>query len=255
LTSVAIYGGGLLAVLVISALYNLWPVSPVKWVLRRFDHSAIYLLIAGTYTPFIMQMRSEITAIVLLVGVCAGSLAGMALKLCLPGRFDRLAILLYLLLGWSGVMAYEAVLGALPGSTLTLLAAGGLLYTVGVVFHVWEGLRFQNAIWHAFVLVAAAAIMGRCWTAWCWRGCDHQHRLDTRRMRVPSVAVLRLGQELVEDSLNVRGRVSARDDVDHTFRLMKREPVRTKRHGISAARVMPIRTPVVMSTGFSLLKT
>ncbi|WP_201861356.1 PAQR family membrane homeostasis protein TrhA [Microvirga soli] len=156
LTPVAIFGGGLLAVLVISAAYNLWPVSPVKWLLRRFDHSAIYLLIAGTYTPFIMQMRSEITAVVLLVGVWAGSLAGMALKLCLPGRFDRLAILLYLLLGWSGVMAYEAVLGALPGSTLTLLAAGGLLYTVGVVFHVWESLGFQNAIWHAFVLVAAA---------------------------------------------------------------------------------------------------
>jgi hemolysin III len=160
LTSVAIYGGGLLAVLVISAVYNLWPVSPVKWVLRRIDHSAIYLLIAGTYTPFIMQMRSEITAIVLLVGVWAGSLAGMVLKLCLPGRFDRLAILLYLLLGWSGVMAYEAVLDALPGSTLALLAAGGLLYTVGVVFHVWEGLRFHNAIWHAFVLIAAACHYG-----------------------------------------------------------------------------------------------
>lgn len=160
LTSVAIYGLGLVAVLVISAVYNLWPVSPFKWALRRLDHSAIYLLIAGTYTPFIMQMRSEITAIVLLVGVWAGSLAGMVLKLCLPGRFDRLAILLYLLLGWSGVMAYEAVLGALPGSTLTLLAAGGLLYTVGVIFHIWEGLRFQNAIWHAFVLVAAACHYG-----------------------------------------------------------------------------------------------
>lgn len=160
MTSVVIYGSGLLAVLVISAVYNLWPVSPVKWVLRRFDHSAIYLLIAGTYTPFIMQMRSEIAATALLVGVWAGSVAGMALKLCLPGRFDRLAILLYLLLGWSGVMAYESVLGALPGSTLTLLALGGLLYTVGVVFHVWEGLRFQNAIWHAFVLVAAACHYG-----------------------------------------------------------------------------------------------
>ncbi|MCB8823299.1 PAQR family membrane homeostasis protein TrhA [Microvirga rosea] len=160
LTSVAIYGSGLLAVLVISAFYNLWPVSPVKWVLRRFDHSAIYLLIAGTYTPFIMQMRSEITAIILLVGVWVGSLTGMVLKLCLPGRFDRLSILLYLLLGWSGVMAYEAVLGALPGLTLTLLAVGGILYTIGVVFHVWESLRFQNAIWHAFVLVAAACHYG-----------------------------------------------------------------------------------------------
>ncbi|WP_114943030.1 PAQR family membrane homeostasis protein TrhA [Microvirga calopogonii] len=160
LTSVAIYACGLLAVLVISAVYNLWPVSPVKWVLRRFDHSAIYLLIAGTYTPFITQMRNEVAAVVLLVGIWAGSIAGMTLKLCLPGRFDRLAILLYLLIGWSGVMAYEAVLGALSGSTLWLLAAGGVLYTAGVVFHVWESLRFQNAIWHAFVLGAAACHYG-----------------------------------------------------------------------------------------------
>lgn len=160
LTSVTIYGGGLVAVLVISALYNLWPVSPVKWVLRRLDHSAIYLLIAGTYTPFIMQMRNEVTSVVLLVGVWIGSLAGMVLKLCLPGRFDRLAILLYLLLGWSGVTAYEAMLRALPGSTLWLLVAGGIFYTVGVVFHMWESLRFHNAIWHAFVLIAAACHYG-----------------------------------------------------------------------------------------------
>jgi hemolysin III len=160
LTSVVVYSVGLIAVLAVSALYNLWPVSPVKWVLRRFDHSAIYLLIAGTYTPFITQMRHDITAIVLLVGIWVGSVVGIALKLCLPGRFDRLTILLYLFLGWSGVMAYEAVLLALPGSTLTLLAIGGILYTVGVIFHVWEGLRFQNAIWHAFVLVAAACHYG-----------------------------------------------------------------------------------------------
>lgn len=160
LTSVAIYGGGLLAVLVISAVYNLWPISPVKRVLRRFDHSAIYLLIAGTYTPFVTQMRNDTAAVVLLIGIWTGAGIGMALKLCLPGRFDRLAILLYLLLGWSGVMAYEAALGALPSSTLWLLATGGALYTVGVIFHIWESLRFQNAIWHAFVLVAAACHYG-----------------------------------------------------------------------------------------------
>lgn len=160
LTSVAIYASGLLAVLIISAIYNLWPVSPVKWALRRFDHSAIYLLIAGTYTPFITQIRNDIAAILLLSVVWTGSVAGMILKLWLPGRFDRLSILLYLLIGWSGVMAYEAVIGALPSSTLWLLAAGGVLYTAGVVFHVWESLRFQNAIWHAFVLIAAACHYG-----------------------------------------------------------------------------------------------
>jgi hemolysin III len=160
LTSILIYGIGLLTVLVVSALYNLWPVSPAKWVLRRFDHSAIYLLIAGTYTPFITQMKASMEPLVLLTGVWLTSAIGIALKLRFPGRFERLSIVLYLLLGWSGVMAYQSVFGALPYTTLCLLATGGILYTVGVVFHLWESLRFQNAIWHAFVLVAAACHYG-----------------------------------------------------------------------------------------------
>jgi hemolysin III len=159
-TSILIYGIGLLTVLTVSALYNLWPVSPIKWMLRRFDHSAIYLLIAGTYTPFITQMKASGEALVLLVGVWLTSAVGIALKLRFPGRFDRLSILLYLLLSWSGVMAYESVFGALPESTLWLLGIGGILYTAGVIFHCWESLRFQNAIWHGFVLVAAGCHYG-----------------------------------------------------------------------------------------------
>lgn len=159
-TSILVYGLGLLTVLTVSALYNLWPVSPLKWMLRRFDHSAIYLLIAGTYTPFITQMKASAESIALLVGVWLTSVVGIALKLSFPGRYDRLSILLYLFLSWSGVMAYESVFGALPSSTLWLLAIGGVLYTAGVVFHLWESLRFQNAIWHAFVLVAAACHYG-----------------------------------------------------------------------------------------------
>jgi hemolysin III len=160
LTSILIYSFGLLAVLTISAAYNLWPVSPVKWVLRRFDHSAIYLLIAGTYTPFITQMKADVESAVLLACVWLTSIIGIALKLGFPGRFDRFSIILYLLLSWSGVVAYESVFGALPSSTIWLLAAGGILYTAGVIFHLWENLRFQNAIWHAFVLVAAACHYG-----------------------------------------------------------------------------------------------
>ena len=151
----AVYATGLLAMLGFSAAYNLWPVSRIKWVLRRFDHSAIYLLIAATYTPFIAQMKSSLLASALLVGVWTVAAVGIVLKLTLPGRFDRLSIVLYLLLSWSGVMMYE-VIAALPASTLWLLGAGGLLYTFGVVFHLWESLRFQNAIWHAFVVFAAA---------------------------------------------------------------------------------------------------
>ena len=87
------------------------------------------------------------------------SVSGIALKLRFPGRFDRVSIGLYLLTGWSGVMAYDAM-AALPHSTLRLLVLGGILYTVGVVFHLWRSLRFQNAIWHAFVLAAAACHYG-----------------------------------------------------------------------------------------------
>ena len=151
-----VYVAGLLAMLSFSAAYNLWPISRIKWFLRRIDHSAIYLLIAATYTPFIVMMKSGPRAYGLLAGIWMVAAAGIALKLALPGRFDHLSIALYLLLGWSGVMLYKPVIAALPASTLWLLAAGGLFYTLGVIFHMWESLRFQNAIWHAFVVLAAA---------------------------------------------------------------------------------------------------
>src|ERR1700716_1003793 len=101
---VSVYVAGLLAMLVLSATYNLWPVSRAKWVLRRFDHSAIYVLIAATYTPFIMQVKDSIFAVALLVGVWCLAIVGIVLKLSLPGRFDRLAGGLYLAMGWGGLM-------------------------------------------------------------------------------------------------------------------------------------------------------
>lgn len=156
IAAVSIYTVGLLAMLMLSATYNLFPVSRYKWILRRFDHSAIYVLIAATYTPFIARMDVSIVSIALLSGVWLVAIAGIFLKLVFPGRFDRLAIVLYLAMGWSGVIAYDAIVAALAPMTLWLIAIGGLLYTAGVIFHVWERLRFQNAIWHLFVLAGAA---------------------------------------------------------------------------------------------------
>jgi hemolysin III len=160
LTSVLIYGTSLLAALGVSTAYNMWPVTPVKWLLRRIDHSAIYVLIAGTYTPFMTQISERAYSVGLLIWIWTMSLFGVVLKLVFPGRFDRLSVALYLLLGWSGVMAYEALSAALPTSTLFLLVAGGVLYSTGVVFHAWQSLRFHNAIWHAFVLLAAGCHYG-----------------------------------------------------------------------------------------------
>jgi len=153
---ILVYVIGLMTMLGLSAAYNMWPVSPAKWVLRRFDHSAIYLLIAGTYTPFLAQMKSVLVSASLGIGVWLSAVIGMALKLALPGRFDRLAVVLCLLLGWSGVIAYDSLASALPIASIWLLAIGGILYSVGALFHVWHGLRFHNAIWHGFVLLAAS---------------------------------------------------------------------------------------------------
>ncbi len=153
---VSVYVAGLLTMLVLSATYNLWPVSRAKWVLRRFDHSAIYVLIAATYTPFIMEIKDSIFAIVLLAGVWCVAFVGIVLKLLLPGRFDRLSVGLYLAMGWSVLMLYDAVVAALPVMALWFVIAGGALYSLGVIFHAWQRLRFQNAIWHSFVLLGAA---------------------------------------------------------------------------------------------------
>jgi hemolysin III len=152
----AVYVAGLLAMLGLSATYNLWPVSRAKWVLRRLDHSAIYVLIAATYTPFIMEVKDSVLAIVLLVGVWCAAIGGIVLKLKFPGRFDRLSVGLYLAMGWSGMMLYDSVVKALPAMAVGFVIAGGVLYSLGVVFHAWQRLRFQNAIWHSFVLGGAA---------------------------------------------------------------------------------------------------
>jgi hemolysin III len=153
--SLVIYSLGLLAMLGFSAAYNMWPVSPRKWWLRRLDHSAIFLFIAATYSPLIAQMGSGMTFVLLIIIWLVAAL-GIGLKCLLPGRFDRLSIGLCLSLGASGIFVYESAVSALPSSTLWLIATGGCLYSVGIIFHLWERLRFQNAIWHSFVLVAAS---------------------------------------------------------------------------------------------------
>jgi hemolysin III len=156
IAAVSVYVAGLVIMLTISALYNLWPVSRAKWVLRRFDHSAIYVLIAATYTPFIAETPVSLTSVGLLVCVWSIAIVGVVLKLVLPGRLDRLSIALYLAMGWSGAMVFNTMVATLPPVVLWLIAAGGLLYSFGVIFHIWERLRFQNAIWHGFVLLGAS---------------------------------------------------------------------------------------------------
>jgi hemolysin III len=151
-----IYGAGLIVALSISFLYNLYPISRTKWLLRRLDHSAIFILIAATYTPFLQRGLDDPFLFALLIGIWTVAAAGIAIKCLLPGRFDRLAILLYLMMGWGGIIAARSLLAALSGTTLVLILVGGIIYTTGVIFHIWERLRFQNAIWHGFVVAGSA---------------------------------------------------------------------------------------------------
>ena len=154
LPALALYVGTLVVVLSVSLAYNLVPISPVKRVLARFDQAAIFLFIAGTYTPFLAVMGST-GGLLLGIVVWGASLVGIALKLIVPHRFGRLAVLLYLGIGWSGVLVFGSLAAVLPPATLWLTVAGGIVYSLGVIFHLWEKLSFQNALWHTFVVAGA----------------------------------------------------------------------------------------------------
>jgi hemolysin III len=158
--ALVIYVGSLLAVLSISLAFNLWPVTRMKMVLARLDQAAIFLFIGGTYTPFLAVIGQTALTTFMMILIWGASLIGIALKLIVPERFGRMAILLYLGIGWSGVLVFHALAAALPPVALWLVVAGGIVYSLGIVFHLWERLRFQNALWHVFVVIGAMLHLG-----------------------------------------------------------------------------------------------
>ncbi|WP_127104893.1 PAQR family membrane homeostasis protein TrhA [Pararhodobacter zhoushanensis] len=155
-TGVSVYGGALFAMILCSALYNIGETSGVgtakEWLLRRLDHSAIYLKIAGTYTPFTLLSGHGVA---LTIGVWGAAFAGITLKIISPERFKWAGLILYLGMGWAGVVAGGTLFSALPLPVLILMAVGGGLYTLGVVFYLWRRLPFHYTIWHVFVLAAS----------------------------------------------------------------------------------------------------
>ncbi len=154
-TAVLIYGGGMLAVFVCSAAYNMSR-SQWRWLWRRLDHAAIYVKIAATYTPFAAIKMGGAVGIGLLVVVWLIAVIGVSARLMAPAQFVRTAYVLYLAQGWAAVFTLPSMFEALSGTAFALLVAGGVLYTVGIVFHLWEKLPYNNAIWHGFVLTASA---------------------------------------------------------------------------------------------------
>lgn len=160
IVAITVYGVCLLAMLGASALYNIGIKPGLDWLLQRIDHAAIYLKIAGTYTPFTLISGQGLG---LLAGLWVAAALGTALKLFSPVRFRFVALALYLAMGWAGVLILPSLAPLLPSATLVLMILGGVVYTTGVVFYLWTRLPYHFAIWHIFVLVASilfyAAVM------------------------------------------------------------------------------------------------
>ncbi len=154
--AVAVYVVSLVVVLSISLAFNLAPVNAVKQFLARLDQAAIFLLIAGTYTPVLALLSGTSLGDTTLAVVWGGAILGIALKLFVPQHFGRLALALYLGIGWSGVLVFQSLASALPSSTIWLLLAGGVTYSTGIIFHLWEKLKFHNVLWHCFVVAGAS---------------------------------------------------------------------------------------------------
>ncbi|KAB2879181.1 hemolysin III family protein [bacterium] len=152
IVSCSIYGASMIMLYTASTLYHTFQSPKVKHAMRILDHSSIYLLIAGTYTPFtLISLRGPWGWS--LFGVIWGlALTGIIFKLYFTGRFNKASTIIYVLMGWIAVIAIKPMIDIIPIGGLALLFGGGLSYTLGVIFYVWKKLPYHHAVWHLFVL-------------------------------------------------------------------------------------------------------
>jgi hemolysin III len=156
IAGVSIFGGTLVALYAASTLYHSVPLSwPMKRAMRVVDHSAIYLLIAGTYTPFTLGILRGLWGYLILGFVWTAALLGILFKTTLGFKYPRVSTWLYIAMGWVGVFAIKPLAAALPLSGLLWLFGGGALYTGGVIFYTRERLRYAHAVWHLFVIAGS----------------------------------------------------------------------------------------------------
>ncbi|MFQ3574286.1 MAG: hemolysin III family protein [Thermodesulfovibrionales bacterium] len=156
IVSCSIYGATLILLYTSSTLYHSINHPKVKQILRIIDHSAIFLLIAGTYTPFTLVTLQGTWGWSLFWTVWGIAIVGIIMQLTRLRRFTILSISLYLLMGWTIIVAIKPLYSSLPFGGLMLVVAGGLSYTIGVLFYLWKTMRYSHAIWHLFVLAGSA---------------------------------------------------------------------------------------------------
>lgn len=152
ITSYSLYGGSMILLFLASTLYHAIPGQRAKYWLKKLDHSAIYLLIAGTYTPFLLVGLKSPLAHGLMVVIWGLALAGIVFKLAFAHRFEAVSLVTYLLMGWLSLIVIYQMVTRLPAGSVWLLAAGGVIYSLGVIFYVAKRIPFNHAIWHGFVL-------------------------------------------------------------------------------------------------------
>ncbi len=151
----AVFGVSLILLYGASTFYHGLPRGRAKRFLQKLDHASIFLLIAGTYTPVALVSLRGSTGEILLVTIWSLAIIGIGLQLVLPAYAKHISVPLYLGMGWIAVIVLDPLEQAISPGGIALLVAGGLAYTVGVVFYAWRSLPFNHAVWHGFVLVGS----------------------------------------------------------------------------------------------------
>jgi hemolysin III len=155
LTAYIVYGTSLTTLYLFSTLYHGLTHSRTKAIFRRLDHSAIYLLIAGTYTPVILISLRTTWVMFLLPAVWAMAIFGVYMKVFYIHRYERLTLVFYILMGWLALIAAKPLFNSIPIESFIWIIVGGLSYTTGVIFYTWRRLPYQHTIWHIFVLMGS----------------------------------------------------------------------------------------------------
>ncbi len=154
IVSTAIFGASMMLMYMASTLYHAIPFPHAKTILKKFDHIAIYYLIAGTYTPFLLVLMRGTLGWVLFAVIWSLALLGTVLKIVSSGSGTKIwSVSLYLGMGWLVLIASKTLFAVMSKLALVFLVLGGIFYTVGIIFYLWKSKKYTHAIWHGFVLV------------------------------------------------------------------------------------------------------
>lgn len=158
IVSFSIYGGCIILMFLSSTLYHSFTIEKIKKILRVFDHSSIFLFIAGTYTPIALLALKGYLRIFVLIAVWAIALSGVGFKIFTFNKFDKykiLSLIIYIGMGWTAIIPIKAIINATSINFFYWILAGGLLYTFGTIFYSNKRIPYNHAIWHIFVLAAS----------------------------------------------------------------------------------------------------